>query len=307
METTRLAWAPAPPKNGPCTDRSPRPKRVPAGGPLSPALSCLFLLALSGASPGPPLPPQARAIQDAIDEAEGGAVLHLPAGRIKGSLRVDKPLTILGAGPKRTFFVVESGRPGLVVWTTGGTVQVQGMTFTTAPNGRAGRGAGVHLKGPGKVILRDVVLRKTIVGRCLSSPINAIGEVELQFERVRILDHECFMAGVLVINPGVRATFIDSQIEGNTGELAGALLMTGGLLRLEDTVLRRNRFARGEDGHHLVVASGERARIELVRTTWARPERESIIFEKGVKPDVRIVGADWPEEHRPEFVKALLD
>lgn len=267
------------------------------------ALVLLTTLGQPAATAATPVPLDARAIQDAVDAAAPGAVIDLPAGRIAGTLRVDKPVTVRGAGRDRTIFVSKGHRPALVVGGTPGRVVVQAITFTSRPDAPKGRGAGVLISGPGEVLLREVGLRRTIAGRCLNGAISLAPPLRLIMERVQIERHRCYMAGALVIGPGAEVDLVESLVEANEGELAGAILLNGGHLRVVGSVFRANRFLRGDDGHHLVVGRGDaRSSLELVAVEMATDADRSILFEAGLTPEVRFRRMPWPEPTRPAFV-----
>lgn len=260
-------------------------------------------LALAAAAAAPI---SARQIQDRIDAAAPGSTLRLPKGRIRGTLRVDKPLTVRGAGPRRTLFISDGRKPALMVSAPEGTtVQIEKVGFTTARNAADHRGAGVMIHGPGQVILRRVHLRKTIRGRCLSSALTLNGPIDLRLEQVQIEKHHCFVAGALIVEPGMKVTLVDSLLEANVGELAGAILFTGGQLRVESTVFRNNRFARADDGHDLVLGGSE-GQIELIASDFSSDPHRSVAFEGDADVHVAVTRMRWLDDDRPDSV-TLLD
>lgn len=272
---------------------------------LVPALRAglaLFIAALASRASAGPLPRNTRAIQAAIDAAEPGAVLRLPRGEISGSLRIDRPLTVRGAGAGRTRFVSDGKRAALMVEGRRGLTTVEGVTFTTRSDARAHRGAGVMIAGPGEVILRDVEVINAIAGRCLASAITLQRSPTVRMERVVIAGHQCYMAGALVVPRGADVFLDRCKLQGNRGMLAGAVLVAGGRLRVEGSTFENNRFERGLDGHHLVVGPG-RSEVELVRSSFQTDPSTSIAFEAGAEPRIRVRGMPWPEAETPDFVR----
>lgn len=255
----------------------------------------LVWLAVSSAA----LPAQARAIQDAIDAAEPGALIVLPKGKIRGALRIDRSITVRGRGPRRTRFISDGRKAALMITApAGATVRLEKVGFTSDPRAKDHRGAGVMIRGPGQVILRDVQLKKTIRGRCLSSAVTFQPPLDIRMERVQIEDHHCFVAGVFVIEPGIRVTLVDSLLEKNRGELAGAILVSGGHLRLESTTLRGNRFVRADDGHDLVL-SGSEGQVELVASDFSSASHRSVAFDDDSEVKVAVTRMKWPDDDRP--------
>ncbi|MEO1229590.1 MAG: hypothetical protein AAFZ18_11840 [Myxococcota bacterium] len=240
-------------------------------------------------------PPTARSIQDRIDAASPGSVLELPRGRIQGVLRVDKPLTVRGARKGRTTFESEGKKAALMVMAPKGTeVVLEHLTFTTAQKALSNRGAGVMISGPGRVVLRDVIMRRTIQGRCLGSAVSFRGPLDAHFERVKIEDHRCFTAGALIVDPGVSLTVVDSLLADNSGELAGAVLVTGGRLRVESTVFRGNRFERGKDGHHLVLSGRSEGKVELIAVDLDSDARHSVAIDSKTV-ELRVERMTWKD------------
>jgi hypothetical protein len=271
------------------------------------AWSSVCLLLASGAlfvsrGRAAPLPLDARAIQDAVDAAAPGDRIELPEGRVVGELRIDAPITLQGAGRDRTVFASRGHRPALMVLAQEGTVTLEGVSFTTSPKARGHRGTGVVLSGPGEIVLRDVAFRRTITGRCLTSAISLDHEPRVRLERVQIEDHRCYLAGALVVGAGAEVEIVGSLLEDNVGELAGAIYVAGGALRIEGSVLRDNRHARGRGGHHLTFGPGP-SRLELVATELSPRGPGSVAFERGATPAVRVARMRWPEPERPAFVR----
>ena len=66
----------------------------------------------------------ANALQDAIDKAPNGSILKLPAGVYKGSIVIDKPLTIIG---KEAGVVIDGEGNGTVIKVTGSYVTLKNL------------------------------------------------------------------------------------------------------------------------------------------------------------------------------------
>ena len=66
----------------------------------------------------------ASVLQDAIDKAPEGSILKLPAGLYKGSIVIDKPLTIVG---KETGVVIDGEGEGTVITTKGSFITLKNL------------------------------------------------------------------------------------------------------------------------------------------------------------------------------------
>ncbi len=68
----------------------------------------------------------ANALQDAINNAPVGSILKLPAGVYKGSIVIDKPLTIIG---KENGVIIDGEGSGTVIKTTGSYITLKNLTI----------------------------------------------------------------------------------------------------------------------------------------------------------------------------------
>lgn len=268
----------------------------------------LLAASLLSAAPTPVIPPmiEARTIQAQIDASEPNETLNLPTGRIQGSLRISKPLTLRGDGASRTIIISNGQKPVLLASApAGSTINIEGIRFTAASSRSKHRGVGVWLEGPGQINIKDVLFRRTITGKCLGAAIHAETPVKIRMEGVSIKWHECYMAGALVIRPNMDVTLIDTLLEGNVGQLAGAILITGGYLRLENTIFRSNRYARGSAGHSLTISNSEPSRLDLVATKMPKEFGPPVAVEGNKKPQIYISDMVWPIRPTPSYVMSL--
>ncbi|MBX2812994.1 MAG: right-handed parallel beta-helix repeat-containing protein [Myxococcales bacterium] len=274
----------------------------------------LFLLTTgTDPSPGASLsssaePPASttRDIQRRIATSLSGATISLPPTKIHGSLRIDKPLTIRGAGQGSTIIQSKGEKPVLIISAPEkSTIHVEDITFTSAQRTSRHRGVGIMLSGPGTIKFTNVDLSRTITGYCIGSAIQARSPLELQMDHVQIRAHNCYVAGAITIKSGMDVTIRNSSIEGNTGNLAGAILLTGGKLRIENTQFRANSFSRGTAGQALIVASAEPTELTLVAVEFLEHTGPPIAFDSDTAPTVRFSKMSWPQVPQPSFVRKL--
>ena len=69
----------------------------------------------------------ANLLQDAIDKAPSGSILKLPKGVYKGSIKIDKPITIIG---KEDGVIIDGEQKGTVITITGPYVTLKNLTIT---------------------------------------------------------------------------------------------------------------------------------------------------------------------------------
>ena len=68
----------------------------------------------------------ANLLQDAIDKAEAGSIIKLPAGIYKGSIIINKPLTIIG---KEAGVIIDGDGKGTVISTTGSYITLKNLNI----------------------------------------------------------------------------------------------------------------------------------------------------------------------------------
>ncbi len=73
----------------------------------------------------------ANVLQDAIDNAPDGSILKLPAGVYKGSIVINKPLTIIG---KEDGVIIDGEGNGTVIKTTGSFITIKNLRVTNSGN-----------------------------------------------------------------------------------------------------------------------------------------------------------------------------
>ena len=71
----------------------------------------------------------ANVLQDAIDNAPEGSILKLPAGVYKGSIVINKPLTIIG---KEDGVIIDGEGNGTVIKTTGSYITLKNLRITNS-------------------------------------------------------------------------------------------------------------------------------------------------------------------------------
>ena len=100
-----------------------------------------------------------ESIQAVLDSAPPGAVICLPAGTWTESLRVTKPVTLQGAGPRRTRVVgAQLGQPVIHVHHEEGEVRLLAIGFSSAQGScpdPAGCAHGLLSTGDSRVLVRD--------------------------------------------------------------------------------------------------------------------------------------------------------
>lgn len=84
----------------------------------------------------------ANVLQDAIDKAPSGSILTLPAGVYKGSIVINKPITIIG---KEKGVIIDGEGSGTVITTKGSFITLKNLTILGSGDRHEGLDAAIKL------------------------------------------------------------------------------------------------------------------------------------------------------------------
>ncbi len=198
-------------------------------------------------------------IQTAIAAAPPGAVISVPAGEWRGDLRIDKPLTIAGAGAGRTRIVGTS--PGYpVVWISGvqtGSVRISDLTVTGAQAGSCGDPGndvcadGIRVQDRVRLVLTDCTVtgnaRYGVYADGTAHVVLARGTVSHNRFGIRLEDSAGARVDTatiaengfgIALSGGASATVMGCTVAGNAQE--GVIVADSAHLTLERTAVRDN-------------------------------------------------------------------
>ena len=84
----------------------------------------------------------ANLLQDVIDKAPSGSIIKLPAGIYKGSIVINKPITIIG---KEKGVIIDGEGTGTVIKVTGSYVTLKNLKIINSGNQNYSIDAGITL------------------------------------------------------------------------------------------------------------------------------------------------------------------
>jgi len=233
------AVPPASPKSAP----GPRHRDTPASAESAQVETAGEL----AGSPGPgliitftvnPMPGRGHftSISEAIARVPGGARILVAPGHYREPLVIDKPLELIGDGPREDIIVEVEGSTAVVFDTNIGVIR----NLTFRQNDKHRKYFCLSIK-QGRLELEDCDLSSTSL-TCLTVGNNADPRVR----RSRI--HHGAQGGILIHDNG-RGTYEENEIFGNA--LAGVSVKTGA-----DPVIRRNRIFDGRASGVLIFEGG---------------------------------------------------
>lgn len=102
----------------------------------------------------------AEHLQVMIDTAPVGSTLEVPQAVYVGSVRVDRPLTLVGQGRP----ILDGAGQGSVLHITGGDVTVRNFTIRGSGSGPVGAPSGIMIEGGDRALIQDVHVEATYLG-----------------------------------------------------------------------------------------------------------------------------------------------
>jgi nitrous oxidase accessory protein len=103
----------------------------------------------------------ANLLQDAIDKAPSGSILKLPKGVYKGSIKIDKPITIIG---KEDGVIIDGEQKGTVITITGPYVTLKNLTIIGSGNRHDRLDAAIKISNSKQSEISDCIIKDSLFG-----------------------------------------------------------------------------------------------------------------------------------------------
>ncbi|KAB7886455.1 nitrous oxide reductase family maturation protein NosD [Poseidonibacter ostreae] len=103
----------------------------------------------------------ANLLQDAIDKAPSGSILKLPKGVYKGSIKIDKPITIIG---KEDGVIIDGEQTGTVITITGPYVTLRNLTIVGSGNRHDSLDAAIKISNSKQSEISDCIIKDSLFG-----------------------------------------------------------------------------------------------------------------------------------------------
>lgn len=224
-------------------------------------------------------------IQRQIDAAPEGSVVHLAAGRICGSLVIDKPIILRGAGADRTILDGQHRRPVLSIEAPEGEVHVEEVALT---NGKGSHGGAISVDNGAKVFLVGCLLDRntartgrggalavdwgyvsvrecTIVNNlaALGGGIFVGGNAIVEVAASIIADNVAVRGGGVAVVDDGELELWTSRLEANQAEIEGHHLYTYGTTTASPRILLSNALLSGAGAVGLPISNHPRFKASI--------------------------------------------
>jgi hypothetical protein len=189
---------------------------------------------------------QVAQLQQQLDAARPGAVIHLPAGTMRGCLVIDKPLTLRGAGAEHTVLDGWGRGPVLCIEASEGDVRIEELTIS---GGRGSMGGGVSVDNGARVHLSGCMLHKNAARTGRGGAV-AVDRGFVRLHECTVVDNRAQLGGAIFVGG-------DGKVELSASILADNVAVRGGALaavddaELEVWTSRLERNYAEVEGHHL--------------------------------------------------------
>jgi len=235
----------------------------------------LLLALLSGcgtcdarnSSPGNP-------IQDAIDAAEPGDEVVVCGGTYKGTLSIDKELTLTAESEDARVFV-DGELSGPILTITDAAVTVQDIGFQHAGTDADGRGGAIWIEQDNSLSLPYVVLENVLIEDGRDSGVVLTGGT-LIGRHLTVQDSRAEVGAALRVLAG-EVSLDEPTFEGNDADLGGALYVDdGGEVTMTSGRICENRATNG-GGAWLVAASTEEppGTLTAISSDWCEGDEDN--------------------------------
>jgi len=103
----------------------------------------------------------ANLLQDAINKAPSGSILKLPKGVYKGSIKIDKPITIMG---KEDGVIIDGEQIGTVITITAPYVTLKNLTIRGSGNRHDSLDAAIKISNSKQSEISDCIIEDSLFG-----------------------------------------------------------------------------------------------------------------------------------------------
>lgn len=237
---------------------------------------------------------RAEELQQRIDETPEGGTLQLPPETVRGPIRIDRALTLVGAGADASWLDAEGEGPVITVGASAGAVALSGATLT------GGRGGALRLEGAARVRLEacELVDNETGNGRGGVARLDggALHCVQCNLHRNRAVE-----AGAIHVGGNAQLVLDGCRLAQNAAERGGALVVTDSArVRLVRTRFDENQAY--ERGHHLLArgASDRRPSIALVDCVFGEVSFDGprVVNDPDFAASLDIQNTAWPDDSK---------
>ncbi|MCC7383650.1 MAG: hypothetical protein IT384_17550 [Deltaproteobacteria bacterium] len=203
-------------------------------------------------------PLRTKDLQQQILDSKPGSVIHLPAGTLRGTLVINKSITLRGAGADQTILDGNGRGPVIAVDAPGAEVQIEELAIV---GGRAGAGGAISVDNGAKVTVVGCLLQRNLARTGRGGAI-AVDHGSVSVRECTLLDNRAQLGGAIFVGGSAKVEISATIIADNVGVRGGAIAAIEGA-DLEVWTCRLERNHAEIEGHHL-YAYGTLARTPRV-------------------------------------------
>ncbi len=209
-------------------------------------------------------------VQAALDAAQAPDFIELCASTIHEALRIERPVTLVGAGPELTV-IDASGLQAPVIEVNAQTT-LRGMTLTGGSGGSVDddsalrAGGGLLAVGGDLLLIEDCSIRGNTAD--IGGGIAALGTTPTFVWNTTIDDNRADLGGGLYVSGPISFELRDSLVLSNFAETGGGVWLQGAMSLLT-TRIESNEAAFGGGAHLSKATAGESALFAVGSTLFA--------------------------------------
>jgi hypothetical protein len=239
-------------------------------------------------------------LQREIDAARDSAIIHLPAGVIRGCLVIDKPIVLRGRGPDETTLDGWGKGPVLSI-DVKGEVRIEELTIT---GGRAGMGGAIAIDNGATVFVSGCLIQRNSARLGRGGAI-AVDHGRLHVRECTIVDNRAQLGGAIFVGGRARCEISASILANNDATRGGAFAaIDDAEVEVWTSRFEHNR-AESEGAHVYTYGTLTRApRIAITNTLVGETDEGSlpIANHRVRKASVVIEDSSVAREHVPSMV-----
>ncbi len=209
----------------------------------------------------------ASQLQDRLDDATANQIIELPAGRIRGSWTIDRPVVVRGAGAEETILEGDGSGPVLAIDADDGLVRIDEMSIA---QGRSSFGGGLSIDNGARVEVRRCLFTQNRAPSGCGGAI-AIDCGELLVSESTLVWNAGKLGGAVYAGGRARVQIVATIIDNNLSLRGGGVAIRDGA-EVDIWTCRLDQNRADDEGHHVwAISSYDRRPYVLLSNSILGP------------------------------------